>query len=158
MFRQLVARRLQRWLRENGVVADIIGLNYVTLAVADLARSLAFYRDVLGCAIRAEWPDGAYLEAGSLWLCLSRDDQVRSLPRSDYSHIAFSVSADDYDSLRARLLAECAIWKDDRSEGASTYFLDPDGHKLEIHLGTLETRLRHYLENPFKGVRVFGVP
>lgn len=56
----------------------ITGLNHVTVAVADVERSLAFYRDVLGCSVRAVWSDGAYLEAGTLWLCLSRDDKVRT--------------------------------------------------------------------------------
>jgi hypothetical protein len=59
--------------------------------------------------------------------------------------------------LRERVVAQCVIWKDDKSEGASTYFLDPDGHKLEIHLGTLETRLSHYSKNSSKGVRIFDV-
>lgn len=72
----------------------------------------------------------------------------------DYTHLAFSVAEADYGALSARLIAECVIWKTDRSEGASTYFLDPDGHKLEIHLGTLETRLAHYREHPLKGVEV----
>lgn len=76
--------------------AGIDGLNHITLAVADVERSLAFYRDVLGCAVRAVWADGAYLEAGSLWLCLSRDDNARSSPHRDYSHIAFSVRHADY--------------------------------------------------------------
>jgi catechol 2,3-dioxygenase-like lactoylglutathione lyase family enzyme len=132
----------------------ISGLNHITLAVADLERSLAFYRDVLGCTVRAVWPDGAYLEAGSLWLCLSRDDRARSAPHPDYTHIAFSVADADYDALRAALTARCVIWKEDRSEGASTYFLDPDGHRLEIHLGTLETRLAHYRRDPASGVQV----
>ncbi|GHL45122.1 hypothetical protein ECZU28_51170 [Escherichia coli] len=32
------------------------------------------------------------------------------------------------------LLAQAGaeVWKDNRSEGASYYFLDPDGHKLEL--------------------------
>ncbi|WP_029623528.1 VOC family protein [Sphingomonas sp. PAMC 26617] len=135
--------------------AGISGLNHVTLAVADVERSLAFYRDVLGCAVRAVWADGAYLEAGSLWLCLSRDENTRSSPHPDYSHIAFSVPDVDYVALSERVTAEATVWKENKSEGASTYFLDPDGHKLEIHLGALETRLAHYRENPAKGVRVF---
>lgn len=135
--------------------AGVSGLNHITLAVADVERSLSFYRDVLGCKVRALWEDGAYLEAGSLWLCLSHDNDARSCPHPGYTHIAFSVSEADYDTLSERLMAECSIWKENKSEGASTYFLDPDGHKLEIHLGALEARLTHYRQNPSKGVRVF---
>lgn len=133
----------------------VSGLNHITLAVADVERSLIFYRDVLGCTVRAVWAGGAYLEAGSLWLCLSHDDNVASSPSRDYSHIAFSVAEANYGDMSRRLAKECVIWKNNKSEGASTYFLDPDGHKLEIHLGSLETRLSHYRETPSKGVRVF---
>lgn len=133
----------------------ITGLNHITLAVGDVQRSLAFYRDILGCTVRALWADGAYLEAGSLWICLSRDTHVRTAPHPDYTHIAFSVSEDTYSSLRERIMSEAPIWRDNRSEGASTYFLDPDGHKLEIHLGSLATRLDHYRADPSKGVQIF---
>ncbi|WP_314372249.1 VOC family protein [Sphingomonas paucimobilis] len=132
----------------------VTGLNHVTLAVADLDRALNFYRDVLGFRLRATWADGAYLEAGPLWLCLSRNARTRTAPCPDDSHIALSVAEEDYAGLHERLSAQCPIWKDNRSEGASTYFLDPDGHKLEIHVGSLESRLRHYRDNPAKGVRL----
>lgn len=136
------------------MTAGVSGLNHITLAVADVERSLAFYRDVLGCTVRAIWIDGAYVQAGPFWLCLSRDDEARSSPHPDYTHIAFSVAEENYRRLSERLNAECIIWKDNKSEGASTYFLDPDGHKLEIHLGSLETRLAHYQANPSKGIHV----
>ncbi len=139
----------------SGTMTGVIGLNHLTLAVADMDRSIAFYRDVLGCTVRATWADGAYLEAGTLWLCLSRDESARSSPRDDYTHMAFSIAAEDFAPLSERLIAECAIWQANSSEGGSTYFLDPDGHKLEIHVGSLETRLAHYRDNPSKGVRVF---
>jgi glutathione S-transferase fosA5 len=132
----------------------VTGINHVTLAVSQVDRSLTFYRDLLGFQVRAVWPKGAYLEAGSLWLCLSVDEQTRSAPHPDYSHIAFTVDEADFLHLSARLVAESRIWKQDSSEGASTYFLDPDGHKLEIHVGSLQSRLRHYRENPSKGVHV----
>lgn len=132
----------------------VTGINHITLAVSDVERSLTFYRDLLGLEVRAVWPEGAYLEAGSLWLCLSLDEQTRSAPHPDYSHIAFTVEEDDFVNLSTRLIADCRIWKQDRSEGSSTYFLDPDGHKLEIHVGSLSSRLQHYRKNPSKGVRV----
>lgn len=137
------------------MAAGVTGLNHITLAVAEIERSVAFYRDVLGFALRASWADGAYLEAGQLWLCLSRDDNAQTSPRADYSHIAFTVSEADFAALSDRLVERAARWKDNASEGASSYFLDPDGHKLEVHVGTLETRLRHYWDNPSSGVVVF---
>ena len=133
----------------------VTGLNHITLAVADVPRSLVFYRDVLGFKPRAVWDEGAYLEVGTLWLCLSKDKNVRLAPHPDYTHFAFGVSDADYPHLRARITANAAIWKDNQSEGASTYFLDPDGHKIEIHVGSLETRLDYYRSYPDKGVELF---
>jgi catechol 2,3-dioxygenase-like lactoylglutathione lyase family enzyme len=135
--------------------AGVCGLNHVTLAVADVERSVTFYRDVLGCSVRALWNDGAYLEAGALWLCLSRDDLVRTSPHPDYTHFAFSVPEGDFAEMSGRLQEACKVWKDNSSEGASIYFLDPDGHKLEVHVGDIETRLAHYRSDPSKGVQVF---
>lgn len=85
---------------------------------------------------------------------LSRDASLEARPRRDYSHLAFSIREADYATMRDCLAEECIVWKQNRSEGKSTYFLDPDGHRLEIHLGTLETRLAHYRESPFRGLVV----
>lgn len=135
--------------------SGVSGLNHITLAVADVNRSVTFYRDVLGCSLRALWNDGAYLEAGPLWLCLSRDDLVRTSPHPDYTHFAFSIAEEEFAEISARLKATCDVWKDNRSEGASVYFLDPDGHKLEVHVGDIETRLAVYRSDASKGVHVF---
>ncbi|WP_127144745.1 fosfomycin resistance glutathione transferase [Pelagibacterium montanilacus] len=127
------------------------GLNHITLAVSDLARSTAFYRDVLGFVLRAEWPEGAYLEAGALWLCLSLDPLARTTPHPDYTHIALDVAEADFAALSARISAQARLWKENRSEGASLYVLDPDGHKLELHAGDLRSRLAHYRAHPAPG-------
>jgi len=132
----------------------ITGLNHLTLAVHDVSRSVSFYTEVLGCKLRAVWNEGAYLEAGELWLCLSYDPAARTSPHPDYTHIAFTVAEDEFPALAARLTASCPTWKDNRSEGASFYFLDPDGHKLEIHVGSLESRLDYYRAHPEKNVRI----
>jgi catechol 2,3-dioxygenase-like lactoylglutathione lyase family enzyme len=127
-------------------MSSVSGLSHITLAVADLDRSIAFYRDLLGCRPRAFWPGGAYLEAGSFWLCLARDEAVGARPHPDYTHLAFSVAPEDFAALSARVRAATSIWKDNRSEGDSLYFLDPDGHKLELHVGSLQSRLDHYAQ------------
>lgn len=120
----------------------ITGLNHITLSISNLERSLAMYRDVLGCTVAKLTARGAYLEAGDLWLALEVDPDVRSGPLPEYSHIAFSVAAEDFETLEARIQESGAeIFKENVSEGASLYFVDPDGHKLEIHVGDLASRL-----------------
>ena len=133
----------------------ITGLNHITLAVADLERAIGFYRDVLGLDVRAQWDQGAYFGAGALWLCLTLDAHAAAQKRGDYTHIAFDVEADDFVALSAHVRRHAPIWKDNSSEGNSLYFLDPDGHKLELHVGSLETRLAHYRANSDKGVTIF---
>ncbi len=120
----------------------VTGLNHVTLAVSDLPTSVSFYQDVLGCELVSLQASGAYFSVGGTWLCLSADPAAATQARSDYTHVAFSVASEDFDELQRKLRDYSApIWQQNRSEGHSVYFLDPDGHKLEVHLGTLETRL-----------------
>jgi hypothetical protein len=61
---------------------------------------------------------------------------------------------DEFDTLAERVRRQAAIWKDNRSEGASLYFLDPDGHRLELHVGSLASRLAAYQANPKSGVTI----
>ncbi|MCC5966428.1 MAG: VOC family protein [Natronohydrobacter sp.] len=129
----------------------ITGVNHVTLVVSDLARSLAFWRDTLGLTLRAQSPRMAYLEGGKLWLCLERGTPS---PREDDSHIALSCTPEDYATLCARL-ATAPVWKANHSEGASLYILDPDGHKLELHLGDLASRLAHYRKTQPQDLTLF---
>lgn len=133
----------------------VTGLNHLTLAVADLDRAVTFYRDLLGCRLRARWPRGAYLETGSLWLCLTLAPGRSAVAAADYSHIAFDVAPGDFAALSARIAACCPIWQGNHSEGASLYFLDPDGYRLEIHVGSLDSRLAHYRARPDSEVEVW---
>ena len=118
----------------------IRGLNHLTLAVRDLDRAVPFYAEGLGARLVRRWPGGAYLTLGDLWLCLSLDRSAEG--GRDYTHAAFDVSAGEFDAAVGRLRAAGAReWKQNRSEGESHYFLDPDGHRLELHVGTLQSRL-----------------
>jgi glutathione S-transferase fosA5 len=129
----------------------ITGVNHITLAVRDVDRSYHFYVETLGSRPLARWSKGAYLLVGDLWLCLTLDERASSSPLPEYSHIAFNVPAARFDDAGASIRASGAvIWQDNRSEGASLYFLDPDGHKLEIHAGDWRTRLTAMRENPWE--------
>ena len=120
----------------------ITGVNHITLAVRDLDRSYQFYVETLGSRPLARWSKGAYLLLCDLWLCLTLDERTRSSPPPEYSHIAVNVPAARFEDAAASIRASgAAVWQDTRSEGASLYFLDPDGHKLEIHAGGWRTRL-----------------
>lgn len=133
-------------------------LNHLTLAVSDLARSIEFYHQLLGLKLHARWDNGAYLTCGELWLCLSADAQRQYVPptQSDYTHYAFSVDACDFARFVTRLeQAGVVSWKANKSEGDSWYFLDPDGHKLEAHVGNLAQRLAACREKPYKGMVFF---
>lgn len=130
----------------------IRGLNHITLATTDLPRAIAFYTDGLGMALDHQWAAGAYLSAGSLWLCLSVDTHVDA--QTDYTHLAFDIAPEDFDSVKAALQkAGAKIWKENRSEGESFYFTDPDGHRLELHVGSLASRLAHIKAQKSEGLR-----
>jgi hypothetical protein len=59
----------------------------------------------------------------------------------------------------ARLANRPATIVSMRTEGVSWYFLDPNGHKLEIHASDLTARLRKAREQPWVGLEFFcGVP
>ena len=127
----------------------ITGLNHLTIAVSDLSRSFDFYVEVLGFEPQGLWNEGAYLSAGDLWLCLILENAI---PAKDYTHYAFSVNDIDFAS-SVRKLEDygSTCWKNNVSEGSSHYFLDPDGHKLEIHCGDLKSRLKAVELKPYSG-------
>lgn len=129
----------------------IRGVNHVTLTVADLDRSLAFYADLLGMRVAMRSPRSAYLEAGSLWLCLQVGEPTPAA-RGDYNHLAFDVTASDFTSLATKVAAAAPIWQENVSEGPSLYMSDPDGHRLELHVGTLASRLAHYRDQQPAGM------
>ena len=131
----------------------ITGINHITLSVRQLARSYRFYVDVLGCKPVARWPKGAYLTAGTLWVALHVDKQTRGGPLPEYTHFAFRVPARQIDKLAARIRASGAkVFQKNKSEGKSLYFLDPDGHKLEIHTGDLKSRIKSAKKAPWPGL------
>lgn len=61
--------------------------------------------------------------------CVSRNYVAPQ--ESDYTHYAFSIAAEDFEPFSYKLKQSgVTFWKDNKSEGQSFYFVDPDGHKL----------------------------
>lgn len=137
----------------------ITGLNHLTIAVRDLETAFAFYKEVLGFQPLMRHAKGAYFLAGDLWFCLEFDPATRVEALPEYTHFAFSVAPADFQEMLDRISeAGAKIWKVNSSEGESIYFLDPDGHKLEIHVGSWKSRMAALRKNPWNDSVVFFAP
>jgi catechol 2,3-dioxygenase-like lactoylglutathione lyase family enzyme len=127
----------------------ITGINHITLAVTDIETSFDFYHNILGFKPLCKWNNGAYFLIGKDWFCLNVDN-VNDLKANNSSgtHYAFTVSGDDFIALSQRIIQYGGtVYKDNISEGDSLYFLDPDGHKLEIHVGDWQSRINSKKNN-----------
>ncbi len=134
----------------------ITGVNHINLSVKDLEESFQFYKEVLGFKPIAKWKRGAYFLAGDLWFCIFQDENTRDSQLKEYTHIAFSISEQDFEGVSERIKKSSAqIWQENTSEGASLYFTDPDHHKLEIHASDLATRIKIAKEHPYEEMVFF---
>jgi catechol 2,3-dioxygenase-like lactoylglutathione lyase family enzyme len=129
----------------------ITNLNHITLAVKNIDKSFAFYRDILSLKPLVKWDNGAYFLAGDesdgFWFCLNVDE--RCAPGLGYTHYAFSVPQEKFNQLSEKIINfDSRIFKENTSPGDSLYFSDPDGHKLEIHVGNWKQRIEVKKSNP----------
>jgi catechol 2,3-dioxygenase-like lactoylglutathione lyase family enzyme len=123
-----------------GIDSMITGMNHITLAVQDIDKSFAFYRDIVGLKPLVKWGQGAYFLIDNFWFCLNVDDKRKANPC--YTHYAFRVPRAQFNKMSHMIIHSGAeIFKDNTSPGESLYFLDPDGHKLEIHVGSWQSRI-----------------
>ncbi|MEN9406353.1 MAG: hypothetical protein RLZ12_637 [Bacillota bacterium] len=121
----------------------ITDINHINLSVKDLDISFKFYREVLGFKPIVKWHQGAYfvLESG-FWFCLNNEHHDRK-PSPCYTHVAFTVKDEDFESIASHIIKSgVTIFKENTSPDKSLYFLDPDGHKLEIHVGNPMRRVQ----------------
>ncbi|WP_295990813.1 VOC family protein [Rugamonas sp.] len=134
----------------------LTGINHLTLAVSNLPSSLDFYTRLLNFRLHAVWDTGAYLSLGELWLCLSLEPPPANEHSPSYTHYGFTIEQSAFIAFQTLLKSEgVKEWKLNRSEGDSFYFLDPDGHQLEAHVGTLSSRIAQCRDQPYAGMRIF---
>ena len=128
----------------------------LSLTVADVERSLGFYRDKLGLeAIYVSLPAFAMLRAGAGTIgLLSREEAARegvvaaSLEQARGVHVEFTT--DDLDGLYQTLLATGIDFAepphDEPWERAMTAY-DPDGHSVEFAQGRRGSDLKPRAES-----------
>jgi len=133
----------------------ITGLNHITLAVADLDRSVAFYKAALDCRVAAKWNDGAYLAVGDSWLALLVDPTpalapCRDTPMLPSMLIRMTLRGGGADQAIRRPNLQTEPVRGATRSISSTR----DGHKLELHVGHLASRLAAMKARPKPGQQV----
>jgi catechol 2,3-dioxygenase-like lactoylglutathione lyase family enzyme len=122
------------------------GFLHITISVADVARSTAFYRDMLGCEIIHQNPIMTFMRTGDDQFVLTQLDHHVS-PNSPgppdqettLFHHAFLVDDDDFERAVKTLPRDGVSSWECTERGHTTfpgrrhlYFHDPDGNSIEL--------------------------
>jgi catechol-2,3-dioxygenase len=124
----------------------MLELDHIALQIDDAAKSLAFYRDVLGLRLSDalsgdDWNGHAWLmmifDAGDgrqIALTALRDAPKAHVRPDDVVHYAFGVATLDELARWKQKLRDASVehWEEDHGEQQSIYFRDPSGITLEI--------------------------
>lgn len=126
----------------------ISGIDHVVLRVRDLTAMLAFYRDVLGCAVVREQPGIGLMQLRAGAALIDLVDAAGSLGRRggappgaeghNMEHLCLRIEPFDPAAIRAYLNAAGIAVEDPATRfgaegfGPSVYLRDPEGNFLEL--------------------------
>ena len=127
-------------------------LSHITFTVRDVERTGHMLRTVFAAE---EVYDSAkrsfsisyekFFLIGGVWVAVMEGEP---LPQRSYNHVAFKVSAAEFDDYLCRI-RHCGLETAPgrgrvEGEARSIYFYDYDNHLFELHTGTLHQRIAHY--------------
>ena len=114
-------------------------VQYAIVFVGDMARSLAFYRDVIGLPLAFESPQWSEFSTDGARLAL-HEGEPRSAGEAEAARSAAGscrpgLSVPDLDAFHARMMAsgvECVQQPTDLHGTRLAQYLDPDGLALSV--------------------------
>jgi glyoxylase I family protein len=117
----------------------VVGLDHVVLRVADQARSIAFYEQVLGCHVERTLPEIklVQLRAGAAMIDIVPKGDADTGGRN-MDHFAVRVADMNVEALSAHLRrhgidpGEVRRRYGAEGYGSSIYITDPDGNTVEL--------------------------
>ena len=128
--------------RESRPASSARGVHHVALLSSNVERTIRFYQDVLGFPLTDLFENRDYPGSNHFFFDIGNGNLLAffdfpDLPLGDYAevlgglhHIAISVEPDQWQAARERL--EAIGVKVHEESGASIYFNDPDGARLEL--------------------------
>jgi len=127
-------------------------LSHACLGSGDLARTITFYRDVLGCTVAHEFRNdrdelyGAMLSCGGgTFLEFFRDAEPKPLG-GRFRHLCFEVRDIEEAAGRLRALGHACEVRRGRTDRIPQFFIhDPDGLMIEFHQHDAESVLLPWL-------------
>jgi lactoylglutathione lyase len=114
-------------------------ISYAIVYVKDTAKSLAFYRDVLGCKVKVEAPGWVEFDLGPVTLALHGEEKARPIERGNNTLLVFPVPDvfEAHEALKASGVkiyeAPKMVCETPTGKGYSLDFADLDGNLLSFY-------------------------
>ena len=105
----------------------------IMLGTTDLERSITFYRDSLGLAIKFQTPGFVFFDTGTVTLCLSEPhSKLGEVPGATEVVFAIDDVREAYADLSARGVLFLSEPANVTGSSWAANFRDPDGHLLSV--------------------------